>query len=89
MDPSYQQAMIQALMGQQSMPAGTTGQNPTSPYGQGFITGNMMMPSGSYGSNTAAMGAQAGSGAGAMNSSSPLTTGPSTMLSQPTSTMSY
>lgn len=94
MEPSYMQSMIQALMGGSSMPSSMTSQNPTSPYGQGFLTGNMMMPSGSYGSNTAAMGANAAAtggagGSGGMNSANSLTNGPSTQLSQPTSTMSY
>lgn len=95
MDPTtgqpYSQQMIQALMGASSMPnTMTTGQNPTSSYGQGFLTGNMMMPAGGLGSNMAAMGGsggQAGQQPG-MNSSSSLMNGPSTMLSQPTSTMS-
>lgn len=40
MDPTYQQMMIQALMGQGASPQGTTGQNPTTNYGANFITGN-------------------------------------------------
>lgn len=41
MDPSYQQAMIQALMG--GAP-GMTGQNPSTAYGQSFLTGNGTAP---------------------------------------------
>jgi hypothetical protein len=45
MDPqSYQQMMIQQLMGQGAAAPGTAGQNASSPYGQAFITGNQMMP---------------------------------------------
>ena len=45
MEPTlYQQAMIQALMGQQGMAPGTTGQNASTPYGAAFMTGNMAMP---------------------------------------------
>ena len=81
MDPSYQQAMIQALMGQGAMPSFMSGQNATSPYGQGFMTGNMMHPTSNPLTNMVSMGSGAG-----MNSASPLSTSPSTMLSQPTST---
>lgn len=46
MDPSYQQQMIQQLMGQSQAAPGMGGQNAASPYGQNFITGNQMtMPS--------------------------------------------
>lgn len=97
MDPSYMQNMIQALMGGASLPASMTGQNPTSAYGQGFLTGNMMMPAGGFGSNTAAMGANAAAtagsgsngGTGGLNSANSLMNGASQQLSQPTSTMSY
>lgn len=79
MDPSYQQAMIQALMGGQSLAPGMGGQNATTPYGQGFITGNQMMPTANPMANQAAQQA-AGSGQTALNSSG------STQLMQPTST---
>lgn len=92
MDPSYQQAMIQALMGAGSAAPGTGGQNATTPYGQGFMTGNMMVPNGSaYGgqaaqANASNMGANMNGGTNTgMNSSSNLTTGPSTQLQQPMS----
>ena len=42
MDQSYQNLMIQQLMGDGNAPQGTTGQLPTSPYGQNMITGNGM-----------------------------------------------
>ena len=44
MDPQYQQMMVQALMGGKSMPPGMAGQNPSTPYGSSFLTGNMMTP---------------------------------------------
>lgn len=46
MDPSsYQQMMVQALMGgQPGQPP--SGQNPSTPYGQAFITGNPTVPGG-------------------------------------------
>jgi len=87
MDPSMQQAMIQALMGQGMAAPGTTGQNATTPYGQGFMTGNMMYPSGAAnmfgGQNQAANAGQQQPG---MNSSSNLTNGFQTQLQQPMST---
>lgn len=81
MDPSYQNAMIQALMGGASLAPGMGGQNATTPYGQAFMTGNQMMPTASPMSNMAATAA-AGSGNTALNSSG------STQLMQPTSTYS-
>lgn len=44
MDQNYQQAMIQALMGAPAMAPGMGAQNPSSPYGATFMTGNMAMP---------------------------------------------
>lgn len=44
MDPQYQQMMIQQLMGGQTAAPGMSGQNASTPYGAGFMTGNMMMP---------------------------------------------
>lgn len=45
MDPqSYQQMMIQQLMGAASQAPGMGGQNASTPYGQAFMTGNQMMP---------------------------------------------
>lgn len=45
-DPTYQQMMIQQLMGGGQMPPGMNGQAPSTPQGAGFITGNgmAMMP---------------------------------------------
>ena len=87
MDPTYQQTMIQALMGQNSAAPGTTGQNASTPWGQNFMTGNMMNVAGAQntygGQNTAANQGQ--SGTPTMNSSN-LTNGPSTQLLQPYST---
>lgn len=43
MDPnSYQNLMIQQLMGAGGAPQGTTGSLPTTPYGQSMVTGNGM-----------------------------------------------
>jgi hypothetical protein len=85
MDSSYQSAMIQALLGQQYAAPGTTGQLAGSPYGQSFITGNQYnSPANMIGStNGFGNGSAMQSGQGSMTNS------PSTMLSQPTSTMSY
>ena len=84
MDPSYQAAMIQALMGQQYAAPGMSGQNAGSPYGQSFITqnqmntpANMIGNSMGFGNGSAGQAAQQQSG------------GPSTVLNQPTSTMTY
>ena len=84
MDPTYQQTMIQALMGQGQAAPGTTGQNATTSYGQGFMTGNMMNPAG-----TPAYGGQnqtANQTSSGLNSTNSLTNGPSTQLLQPYST---
>ncbi len=82
MDPTYQQTMIQALMGQNIAAPGTTGQNATTPYGQNFQTGNMMnMPS-----NNNMYGGQNQAAVNGMSSPSTLTNGPSTQLLQPYST---
>lgn len=45
MDPTYQSLMVQQLMGAANAAPGTTGQLASTPYGQGFITGNMSVPS--------------------------------------------
>lgn len=75
MDPTtYQNLMIQQLMGQGAAAPGTAGQNATSPYGQAFITGNQMMP-------TAAMLGQSPYGMLTQNS-------PSQVLQQPMSAYS-
>lgn len=58
MDPTYQQMMVQQLMGQGTMPAGMGGQNASTPYGIGMMTGNQMMPN--------AVMPQGGSGAAPM-----------------------
>ena len=42
---TYQQMMVQQLMGAGNAAPGTTGQNASTPYGAAFTTGNMMMPS--------------------------------------------
>ena len=88
MDPSYQQAMIQALMGKSTMPTPLTGQDPTSAYGTGFMTGNTMMPF--QGSSGAGYGQP--SGQAVQNqpgyASNSLTQNPSTVLQQPTSNFS-
>lgn len=90
MDPTYQQAMIQALMGQGSLPTSMTGQNPTSPYGQSFMTGGLMMPAGGAMGNQSAMNAAQGSSAGGYSPySTSNSTMPSTSMSQPMSTYSY
>lgn len=46
MDPTspYSQMMIQQLMNSPTMAPGMGGQNATTPYGAGFMTGNMSMP---------------------------------------------
>jgi hypothetical protein len=51
MDPqSYQQMMIQALMGGMAQPGmQASGQNPSTPYGQSFMTGNPTVPGGMLG----------------------------------------
>lgn len=84
MDSSYQQTMVQALLGQGQAAPGTTGQNPTTGYGQGFLTGNMMQPNGQtpYG----AQNPTANSPTLGLNSANSLTNGPSTQLLQPYST---
>ena len=85
MDPSYQQAMIQALMGQGIAAPGTTGQNATTPYGQAFLTGNMSH----LGTNPlASQQAAAAASQQGLNSASALNSGNSTQLAQPTSTFS-
>lgn len=72
MDPqSYQSMMIQQLMGQGSTPQGMGGQNATTPYGMGFMTGNQSMP------NPAMLGQQ-GSGSGMLG-----TPAPSSVMQQP------
>jgi hypothetical protein len=81
MDPTYQQAMIQALMGQSMAAPGTTGQNASTPYGQAFMTGNMSIPQGA----PAAFGAQ---NTTASNSLAQPSTLNSSQLLQPTSTFS-
>lgn len=85
MDPTYQQTMIQALMGQSMAAPGTTGQNASTPYGQGFMTGNMMAPNAQasgFGMNN---NANASTGVNGSNAST-LTNGPSTQMLQPYST---
>lgn len=77
--------MIQALLGQNMAAPGTTGSNATTPYGQGFITGNMMNPM----ANQNQFGMQnhaANNPSTGLNSSNSLTTGPSTQMMQPYST---
>jgi hypothetical protein len=49
MNPTYQQAMVQQLMGSQYAAPGMSGQNASSPYGQNFITGNQMSTPGMLG----------------------------------------
>lgn len=72
MDPSYQQMMIQQLMGQGSTPQGMGGQNATTPYGMAFMTGNQSMP------NPAMLGQSQGNGMLG-------TPAPSSVLQQPMS----
>lgn len=49
MNPDYQQMMVQQLLGSGQMPQGMNGQMATTPYGQGFQTGNMMQTPGMMG----------------------------------------
>ena len=72
MDPQYQQMMIQQLMNSPTMAAGMGGQNPSSPYGASFMTGNMMTP-------MSMMSGQAGNG----QPQGMLGQGASSMLQQP------
>lgn len=52
MDPTYQAAMIQNLMGGVAQPGVmASGQNPTTAYGQSFITGNPTVPGGMLGAS--------------------------------------
>ena len=45
MDPqSYQQMMVQQLMGANQAAPGMTGQNASTPYGAAFVTGNQTAP---------------------------------------------
>ena len=91
MNPQYQQAMIQALMGSSYLPSYMTGQNPTTPYGQGFLTGQMVRPNNpltspnNYGMNT--MGTSNTLSTNPIYASSGLSSNPTTQLMQPTSTM--
>ena len=76
-------------MGGASLPQGSllSGQNPTSSYGQGFLTGNMMMPTGStMGNNTGLNTAQNQQAQG--NAGSNITNSAATQLTQPYSTFS-
>lgn len=52
MNPTYQQLMAQQLMGGAYAPQGMDGQNPTSPYGTSFMTGNQFMPPGGSSQNS-------------------------------------
>lgn len=85
MDPNYQQAMIQALMGGQSLAPGMGGQNASTPYGQGFMTGNMMQPTANMNSNAAAANSMGSSGQG-LNSAATLSNNGTTQLQQPMAT---
>ena len=86
MDSNYQQAMIQALMGQGTAAPGTTGQNATTPYGQGFMTGNLMNPMASNPWGSTNQTASNGQSNMSLNSSNSLTAGPNTQLQQPFAT---
>jgi hypothetical protein len=77
MDPTYQQAMIQALMGQQAMAPGTYGQNASTPYGAAFMTGNQSMPA-----FMAAGQPQAGMGASSQQLQQPYTAYPNAAAAQ-------
>ena len=83
MDPqSYQQAMIQQLMGGATMAPGTTGQNASTPYGAGFMTGNMAMPQWM----NPATGQMAGAGGQQQQQPGMLGQGPASVLAQPMAT---
>jgi len=81
MDPQYQQQMVQQLMGAQSMAPGMTGQNASTPYGAGFMTGNMSVPQ--YMNPQAQQGQQQGQQQGAVGM---LGQGPASVLQQPMAT---
>lgn len=82
MDPQYQQTMINALMGGQngSLPGYATGQNPVSPSGQNFMTGNNgglqggMLPGASSMGDPPSMGPPSGAMGAMANPYSSLTT---------------
>ena len=82
MNPQYQQAMIQALMGGSTLPSYMTGQNPTSGYGQSFMTGGMMKPNNPLTNNN-----PYGMGSTTPYASSGLTNNGTTQLQQPMSSM--